>query len=116
MVLCNVNQVSLAFLNSIHATADVDAQLLFEEFIDGNVNLWKEYERTGQVPPKFAANLQKLQPELDALKQIYGWNDTVSFGKLASQNCSDLILYAKYMSFTPQVSESVKLRESLPQR
>ena len=42
VVLCNVNQVSKAFLRSINVDTDEDSKVLFDEFLDGNPKLWRQ--------------------------------------------------------------------------
>ena len=83
--MCNVNQVSRAFLLSINASSDKQANMLFDEFIDGNVKLWLGYEHTQVEDPSFQNNLKALEPQLKLLRNTYHWNETVSFVKTANQ-------------------------------
>lgn len=85
VTICNVNQVSKAFLDSINITNDDDAKILFEEFIDGNVQLWEEYERTKVDNPIFRENLAKVNNSLNMLRDKYGWDKKQSFVKVANQ-------------------------------
>jgi hypothetical protein len=62
------------------------AQLLFNEFITGS-------------PPGTNTLLQRTQAEKDILDEIYknlnktyGWDETQYFGKIAGQNCSDMLV------------------------
>ena len=85
VVLCNVNQVSKAFLQSIDVTTDEDSKVLFDEFLDGNPKLWKNYSQSGIKDPIYDENERKLVPVKSELKKMYNWNATQSFIKLANQ-------------------------------
>ena len=110
VTICNVNQVSQAFLSSI----DIDikdenvTKMLFSQFIDGDPKEFQKYAGAGESNPKFDENLKKLQPTMDVVKETYGWSEnesskssngtfqSSSFAALASQNCDGLILYAEW--------------------
>ena len=84
VVLCNVNQVSKAFLRSINVY-DEEAKVLFDEFLDGNPQLWKKSEETGIEDPIYAKNKKLLEPIKNEMKNMYNWSATESFIKLANQ-------------------------------
>jgi hypothetical protein len=85
ITICNVNQVSRAFLNSIDVKSDEEAKIIFGEFIDGDSKLWLDYVQTGVKNPVFEQNLQRIKPSLDKLRNLYNWTDTTSFVKTANQ-------------------------------
>ncbi len=86
-VLCNVNQVTASFLRTIgvKATDDRKKLILFEQFMDG---VPKEYT----VTEKDNATYKDLLASLESV----GWDDETPFYKLASQNCSDMVLQAEW--------------------
>jgi hypothetical protein len=85
ITICNVNQVSRAFLNSIDVKSDEEAKIIFGEFIDGDSKLWLDYVQTGVKNPVFEQNLQRIKPSLDKLRNLYNWTDTTSFVKTTNQ-------------------------------
>ena len=85
VVLCNVNQVSKAFLRSINVESDEDSKVLFSEFLDGNPTFWKNYKETGVKDASYDENDKKLEPVREELEKMYNWNSTESFIKLANQ-------------------------------
>ena len=96
--ICNVNQISRAFLYSLDVKIDADAELLVKEFMEGDPKRWINYTNKGVPDPYFVDNNATLNTYLERLKSSYGWNDTVSFANLASQNCSDMIIYSEWKS------------------
>ena len=85
--LCNVNQVSKTFLRSINATSSNDKKVLFDEFLDGNAELWKKIVETGIQDPIHGENVEILDSLKVEMKKIYNWNSTQSFVKMATQVC-----------------------------
>ena len=85
IVLCNVNQVSKAFLRSINVNTYDESKVMLDEFIDGNPKLWKNYTHFGHKDPIFDENERKLESVKSELKKMYKWNATQSFIKLANQ-------------------------------
>lgn len=69
---------------SIGVTNDAQSRILFTEFIDGDMELWKNKTK-GESIKSYEDDLESVKPQLDRLKQIYGWNDTVSFTRFSSQ-------------------------------
>ena len=92
IVLCNVNQVSKAFLRSINVESDEDSKVLFSEFLDGNPRLWENYTKTGIRDASYDENERKLEPVREELEKIYNWNSTESFIKLANQVSTHLAM------------------------
>lgn len=92
VVLCNVNQVSKAFLRSINVDTDEDSKVLFDEFLDGNPKLWRQFTETGIKDAAYDANERKLEPVKNELRKMYNWNATQSFIKLANQVCQQVKL------------------------
>ena len=69
VVLCNVNQVSKAFLRSLNVNSDEDAKVLFDEFLDGDPKLWRNYTQTGVRDATYDENEKKLEPVLSSTQQ-----------------------------------------------
>ena len=91
-IVCNVNQVSASFLANLGVKQDKTAKLLFDQFITGPKNM------NATMTPQEQARLNELMVKL---KTEYGWNDTVKFQVLASQNCSDMLILTEWMSQPP---------------
>ena len=100
IVLCNVNQVSKAFLRSINVESDEDSKVLFSEFLDGNPRLWEDYEKTGVKDASYDENERKLEPVREELEKMYNWNSTESFIKLANQVSKANMLKLRVFVFT----------------
>ena len=92
VVLCNVNQVSKAFLRSLNVNSDEDAKVLFDEFLDGDPKLWRNYTQTGVRDATYDENEKKLEPVKSEMRKMYNWNATQSFIKLANQVCQQIMV------------------------
>ena len=110
VTVCNINQVSQAFLSSI----DIDikdentAKMLFSQFIDGDPVEYARYAGAGEPNPKFEENLKMLRPTMELVRETYGWSEndsstaadgifqSTSFAALAVQGCNELILRAEW--------------------
>ncbi len=86
VTICNVNQVSRAFLATIDAGAIKDQRVFYDEFIEGNIPLWNNFRKTGNKSENFyQGNLKKVQSKMKLLEQTYGSEGVQGFTKLASQ-------------------------------
>ena len=87
LYICNVNQVTKSFLKNLKVDKDDHAkQSLFDEFLTG-----KEVED----PINY---IQKILEMTKKMKNIYNWNSYTRFLDVSSQNCSDMILGARWKS------------------
>ena len=110
VTICNVNQVSQAFLASIDIDSkDVNlTKMLLSQFIDGDPKEFEKFAGTGKSNPMFEENLKSLQPTMDLVKKTYNWSgqetsgpsnggfQSTSFATLAVQSCDNLILHAEW--------------------
>ena len=85
--VCNVNQVTKSFLNSLEPRNTTDINLIFNEFLDG-------------VKPESHKDPAALERMVSRLRSIHRWNETVAFVSLSSQNCSEMLVIAG-SSFEP---------------
>ena len=60
-------------------TGTYNINLLFNEFLDG-------------VKPGDKEDPEALSKMIYKLKLLHGWNDSIPFVRLSSQNCSDLLV------------------------
>ena len=105
VTVCNINQVSQAFLSSI----DIDirdentTKMLFSQFIDGDPEEYARYAMgAGESNPKFEENLERLRPTMELVRETYGWSEndsstaadgifqSTSFAALAVQGCNSI--------------------------
>ncbi len=59
--------------------------MLYDEFIDGNPQVWHDYLNNGKVDAKYRENIKKIKPYLDKMHEVYNWNLSESFVKMANQ-------------------------------
>ena len=119
IVICNINQVSRAFVKSTNVDSAEGWSVLETQFLDDNSELYEQFLLTGVEDKIFEENIDELDRILKQMESIYKWNRTESFVKIASQvmegfmdpefstnhifieifqNCSDLILYSSWKS------------------
>ena len=84
-VLCNINQVSRAFIKSINVDSAEGWSVLENQFLLDNSELYENYLETGVEDKIFKENLDELDRILKDMESIYKWNRTQSFVKLAMQ-------------------------------
>ena len=83
--VCNVNQVTKSFLNSLEPRNTTDINLIFNEFLDG-------------VKPESHKDPAALERMVSRLRSIHRWNETVAFVSLSSQNCSEMLVLVGKLS------------------
>jgi hypothetical protein len=83
-------QVTASFLDNLGVAGnDKAAKLLFDQFLNGPANASSQLTVVEQA---------KLDQMLAKLTSFYGWNDHTPFYKLASQNCSDMLILTEWKS------------------
>ena len=97
-VICNINQASKAFLNTLELYSAPEATVLFNEFAQGNVSGWKQHGRYGEANPELNTTKYKdiLTKTLKTLEKKYNYTQTTSFTSLAAPKCEDIMVYAHF--------------------
>ena len=91
-VLCNINQVSRAFINSINVDSAEGWSVLENQFLHDNSELNEKFLVTGVEDPIYKEKMDELERIIKDTENMYRWNRTQSFVKLASQVCEGYVL------------------------
>ncbi len=84
--LCNVNQVSKAFLSSIDATGPSKQRIIYDYFIRGDVKMWRKYVGGEDVGEDvFEDRLDIIGPQMALFSEKYGDKAFYDFNRIASQ-------------------------------
>ena len=99
ITLCNVNPVSLAFLRTLNITTLEQKKAFIKQFVRGSPMKWRDVSEDDDF--NFSSASSSLTSPKELMTKLYGWQpnngkDNVPIARLASQNCSDMIIYGDY--------------------